>query len=81
MDAKTAEVTELPMFQVDSIIAEKCGRPDWSGKEILAANVARMFLEHSKAEVDAMSAKANLEVAQANSGMKIYFLYFTIIYY
>ena len=67
LDAKTAEVTELPMFLVDEVIATKCGRPDWAGKEILASNVARMFVEHSKAEVDAMRAKASLEVAQAMS--------------
>ena len=38
-----------------------------AGKSILAENVARMFFEHAKAEVDAMKAKASLEVAQANS--------------
>jgi hypothetical protein len=45
LDASTATVTELPHFKVDKICAEKCGRPDWAGKEILAVNVARMFVE------------------------------------
>lgn len=67
LDARTATVTNLPMFLVDEICATKCGRPDWTNKSILAENVARMFFEHAKAEVDAMNAKAMLEVAQANS--------------
>ena len=52
LDARTATVTNLPMFLVDEICATKCGRPDWTNKSILAENVARMFFEHAKAEVD-----------------------------
>jgi len=29
LDAKTATVTNLPMFPVDQSTADKCGRPDW----------------------------------------------------
>ena len=67
LDAQTATITQLPMFSVDAAVAEKCGRPDWAGQSILAENVARMFFEHAKAEVDAMNASAKLEVAVAES--------------
>jgi hypothetical protein len=74
LDAQTATTNELPMYLVDANTAKKCGRPDWAGKEVLADNVARMFYEHAKAEVDAMKAQAELEVnmAQSDSNKAVY---------
>ena len=59
---------------VSDELAKLCGKEDWAGKVMLAANIADMLSENASAKVQSMEAQAALilQEAKASASKAVY---------